>query len=122
MERMITSIKDSRAKERLQDYQETKMSEWNAQDSAGATDVVVDQILQEVAEDSERRDKVQAQADLFYQYEAQQKHRQKDSGKIDNLPQDDTDLDNWALERLEEMLETSQNREDDDGSIPDILE
>jgi hypothetical protein len=87
----------------------------------GATDVMEDQILQEVA-DSERRDKVQAQADLFYQYEAQQKHRQKDSEKIDNLPQDDTDLDDWALERLEEMLESSQNREDDDGSIPDILE
>ncbi|KAG7340036.1 hypothetical protein IV203_006440 [Nitzschia inconspicua] len=134
MERMVQSVKLTRAKERLQEYQLNRMDDLNAKDFSGTTDAVVEQILKEAAEDWQRRDKLQAQADEFYQYQTQQQQQQQqqqqDSGYNDNnnipTPQDDDDsimdLDEWALERLEEMLEESQNREDDNGSISDILE
>jgi beta-phosphoglucomutase-like phosphatase (HAD superfamily) len=121
MERMIDSVKLTRAKERLQDYEVNKLADLRAKDFSGATDAVVEQILKEAAEDWERRDKLQEKADQFYEYEIQQKGRGS-TRSDDSVPLDDIDLDGWALERLEEMLEASQKREDDDGFISDILE
>ncbi|KAG7363906.1 hypothetical protein IV203_037108 [Nitzschia inconspicua] len=128
MERMVQAVKLTRAKERLQEYQLNQMADLNAKDFSGATDAVVEQILKQAAEDWQRRDKLQAQADEFYQYQTQQQ-QQQESGYNGNIPtpqdaDDDSilDLDEWALERLEEMLEASQNRDDDNGSISDILE
>jgi hypothetical protein len=57
MERVMTSVKATRAKERLLKYQYTKMSDFNHKDFSDTTDAVVEQILKEAAEDWERRDK-----------------------------------------------------------------
>jgi beta-phosphoglucomutase-like phosphatase (HAD superfamily) len=120
MDRMLASVKMARAKERLQEYEISKKTDLDAKNFEGATDAVVEQILKEAAVDEERRQKLQEQADQFYQYEVQRQLSRV--ANADDTLQDDMDLDDWALERLEEMLETSLSREDDDGSISDILE
>lgn len=133
MDRMLASVKTARAKQRLEEYEINKMSDLNSRDFTGATDAVVERILKEAAADWDLKEKLQAQADQFYEYQKQQQERQlsplnpeSNDSLLSNsrieLPQDDVNLDDWALERLEEMLDSSQNREDDNGSIADILE
>jgi hypothetical protein len=47
------------------------MSDFNNKNFSDTTDAVVEQILKEAAEDWERRDKFQEQANHIFQYEAQ---------------------------------------------------
>lgn len=133
LSRMLASVQTARAKERLQEYEVQQMSDFNARDYVGASDAVVEQILKEAAADWDRRDKVKAQENDFAEYERQRRQSyaidaarrvaaSSNDQQLGNIPGESVDLDGWALERLEEMLEVSQSREDDNGGIADILE
>jgi beta-phosphoglucomutase-like phosphatase (HAD superfamily) len=132
MNQMIASVKLERSKERLQEYELNRSSDIQSQDYRGATDDVVNKILKETAEQQERNDKLKARVDEYEEYEQRLRQQQQeqqilygsddDSNKQKIMPGEDTDMDDWTLERLEEMLLNSQNREDDDGTISDILE
>jgi len=119
MNRMINSVQVERAKERLQEYESQRSSSIQSRDYGGATDDVVDQIFKETAEEWERNEILKARADEYKQYE---KASMEAAEQQSPLPDDSNDMDDWTLDRLEEMLEKSQNREDDNGSITDILE
>jgi beta-phosphoglucomutase-like phosphatase (HAD superfamily) len=133
LSRMLVSVRTARAKERLQEYEVQQMSDFNARDYTGASDAVVEQILKEASADWDRRDKVKAQENDFAEYERQRRQSYAidaarkvaaigSDREIENLPGESVDLDGWALERLEEMLEVSQSSNDDNGGIADILE
>jgi hypothetical protein len=117
MERKIASIKTTRAKERLQDYEISKLSGLNSRDLTDTKDVLVERLLKDAADDWKRRDARQAKMDDFLLYERDAFQ----STSNDNVPQPGSDLDVWALERLEDMLKSSAKRSDDEGGISDIL-
>jgi beta-phosphoglucomutase-like phosphatase (HAD superfamily) len=119
MKRMITSIRTARAKERLQDMEIKRMAELDARDLTGSRDDLAEKLLKEAADDWKRRDARQADFDDFQKYEREAFQNLKD-GKSDFILQPDSDLDEWALERLEEMLEAS--KDGNEPSISDILE
>ena len=116
MERMLTSVKVARAKERLQELEISKMVELQSKDLRDETDEIVERMLKEAAADWERRDALQSEVDEYYQYE---KEALEGTFRDENLLQPGANLDTWALERLEEMLESSQTRSND---VSDILE
>jgi beta-phosphoglucomutase-like phosphatase (HAD superfamily) len=124
MKRTLASVKITRAKERLQDYGIDGMSDLNARDLKGATDEVVERIFKETAKDWERKDSLKAEVGDFMQYQkdAFQGAKQQSSIEGEALPQPGSDLDTWALDRLEDMLSTTMQRENDQGGISDILE
>jgi len=124
MNRMINSVQVERAKERLENYEIQRNARLQTRDYRGATDDVVDKIFQETAEEWDRMEKLKEQTNEYQNYE---RMRQQQASKEADLqttlvPNDDADIDDWSLDRMEEMLEKAQNREDDDGSITDILE
>lgn len=129
MNRMITSVQLERAKERLQAYEIQRSANLQSREYGGASDDVVDQIFKETAEEWERTEKLKAKAEEYQEYERMRQREaaaQQSSFIPNNNDNDDDgqdmDMDDWTLDRLEEMLEKSQNREDDNGSITDILE
>jgi len=124
MNRMINSVQLERAKERLQDYEIQRNSRIQSHNYQGATDDVVDQIFKETAEEWDRNEKLKARTDEYQQYERmrQQEASMEAAEQQSRIPDESEDVDDWTLDRLEEMLEKSQNREDDNGSITDILE
>lgn len=124
MNRMINSVQVERAKERLQAYEVQRNARIQSRDYRGATDDVVDKIFKETAEDWERKEKLKAKEDEYQKYERmrQSQATMEAAQKISSLVDHDKNLDDWTLDRLEEMLEKSQNRDDDNGSITDILE
>jgi len=132
MNQMIASVRLERSKERLQEYESNRSSDIESRNYQDATDDVVNKILKDTAEQQERNDKLKARVDEYQEYEQrlrlQQQEQQISYGSNDDsnqkqiIPGEDTDMDDWTLQRLEEMLENSQNREDDDGTISDILE
>jgi beta-phosphoglucomutase-like phosphatase (HAD superfamily) len=128
LKRTLASVKITRAKERLQDYQVDKMSDLNARDLKGATDEVVQRILKDTAKDSERKETLQAEVDDFMKYQkdalqgAKQQQQQAPTGREEPLPQPGSDLDAWALDRLQDMMSTTRLRNNDEGGISDILE
>jgi len=124
MNRMINSVQVERAKERLQAYEMQRNARIQSRDYRGATDDVVDKIFKETAEDWERKEKLKAKEDEYQKYERmrQSQAAMEAAQRTSSIVDDDKDLDDWTLDRLEEMLEKSQNRDDDNGSITDILE
>jgi beta-phosphoglucomutase-like phosphatase (HAD superfamily) len=131
MNRMITSVQVERAKERLQAYEIQRSANLQSREYGGASDDVVDQIFKETAKEWERTEKLKAKAEEYQEYE-RMRQREAAAEQSSFLPNNsdnyvdgdgqDMDMDDWTLDRLEEMLEKSQNREDDNGSITDILE
>lgn len=122
LDRMLASVKMKRAQEELQDYEVEKMSELDSRDMKGVTDEVVERMLKEAADEWKRKDAVQAQIDDFTRY-ANEALTASSSDSSSSVPQPGYDLDTWALERLEEMLETAQNKASEDGAaVTDILE
>jgi phosphoglycolate phosphatase-like HAD superfamily hydrolase len=119
MKRMITSVKIARAKERFQEMENKRMVDLNSNDLAGSNNELAERLLREATEDWKRRDARQAEVDNFQQYEREAFQNLAD-GNSDFIPQPGSDLDAWALERLEVMLESS--REGSELSISDILE
>mmetsp|Transcript_14684 Transcript_14684/g.16516 ORF Transcript_14684/g.16516 Transcript_14684/m.16516 type:complete len:1641 (+) Transcript_14684:420-5342(+) len=129
MNRMIESVKLKRAKKRLEEYTSNRSSDIQSRDYRDASNDVVNKILKETAEKQERNEELKARADKYHDYERsllrQQQQKVSDNGDGYNqeiIPGEDMDMDTWTLERLEVMLENSQQREDDDGTITDILE
>jgi beta-phosphoglucomutase-like phosphatase (HAD superfamily) len=124
LKRTLASVKITRAKERLEDYEIEKISDLNARDLQGATDEVVQRIMKETAKDWARKDTLQAEVSEFMQYQKDtfQGAKQQESAQGGALPQPGSDLDKWALDRLEDMLSTTMRRTDDEGGISDILE
>jgi len=123
MNRMINSVQLERAKQRLQAFESERTSELESRDYQGVTDNVVDNIIKETADELEQNAKLKAGADEYQQYERVRQHEAsiKETHE-ESVPKDGADLDNWTLDRLREMLKKSESREDDDGSITDILE
>ena len=119
MKRVIASVKATRAKERLQEYEIEKRQGLDAQDFTGATDDVVEQILKESAKDWELRDALQAQVDDFKRYEEDAYKTSSTSFQL--VPETGENLDEWALKTLEDMLSAKQEMDDDSG-ISDTLE
>jgi beta-phosphoglucomutase-like phosphatase (HAD superfamily) len=119
LDRVLASVKTTRAKERLQDYEIAKISELNARELTGVTDDVVEQMLKQAADEWKRKEAVQAQVDDFARYESEAQTGFSDL----SVPEPGYDLDAWALERLEDMLETTQNKASEEGAaVTDILE
>lgn len=119
LDRMLKSIKLTRAKERLQDYEINKKTELDSRDMTGATDEVVDRILQEAKDEWKRKEALKAEVDDFLRYESDALSTSLDY----DIPLPDADLDKWALQRLETMLETSQTKASESGgAVTDILE
>lgn len=122
MNRMINSVQVERSKERLQNYAIQKNARIQSQDYGGVTDDVVDQIFKETAEDWERKEQLEKKAQEYQRYERMRQQEAEAAQQQNLLPDDGKDMDDWTLDRLEEMLDKAQNREDGDGSITDILE
>ena len=122
MNRMINSVQVERSKERLQDYAIQKNARIQSQDYGGVTDDVVDSIFKETADDWERKEKLEKKAEEYQKYELMRQREAEAAQQQNVLPNDGKDMDDWTLNRLEEMLEKAQNGEDGDGSITDILE
>ena len=125
MKQMIESVKVQRSKERLHDYESERSSNVQSRDYENVSDKVVDKILKETADQQERKKKLNDSAAQYLEYEESLRKQQRyhDAGPHDiAIPGEDTNLDDWSLQRMEEMLEKSQNRKDDDGTLTDILE
>jgi beta-phosphoglucomutase-like phosphatase (HAD superfamily) len=120
MKKRLSSAKNARAEERLQGYEIKKNADLDSRDLTDATDAVVEQIMKETAKDWERRVVLQAEVDDFIQYE---RELFQGSALIETqiIPEPGSNLDEWALERLEYMLSSTQ-QDDSDGMISDILE
>ena len=119
MDRMIKSLKVTRAKERLQEYETERISQLNSQDVTNAKDSVVEKMLDDATKEWKRKAALQEEVDDFARYENQLRQ----SSFVDNVPLPGKDLDGWALERLESMLKATQSKAlDDDGAVTDILE
>ena len=127
--RMIASVKIERAKERLQEYEIDRMT--NLEEGGSAlnnddSDEIAKRILQEAADDWNRRQEIQSRVDEFdrYQAEAFLKNSGSDnnssgSATVPTPPVEGTNMDQWALERLESMLEDAKDQSED---VTDILE
>eukprot|EP00531_Pseudo-nitzschia_arenysensis_P008949 CAMPEP_0116145906 /NCGR_PEP_ID=MMETSP0329-20121206/16874_1 /TAXON_ID=697910 /ORGANISM="Pseudo-nitzschia arenysensis, Strain B593" /LENGTH=1862 /DNA_ID=CAMNT_0003641605 /DNA_START=257 /DNA_END=5843 /DNA_ORIENTATION=+ len=124
MNRMINSVQVERSKERLQNYAIQKNARIQSQDYGGVTDDVVNQIFKETAEDWERKEQLEKKAEEYQRYERmrQQEAEAAQQQQQNLMPDDGKDMDDWTLDRLEDMLDKAQNGEDGDGSITDILE
>ena len=122
MNRMINSVQLERAKERLEDYQIQRNNRIQSQDFRGASDDVVDQIFKETAEDWDRQEEIRAKTEEYQRYERMRQQEAEAAQQQSMLPEDDKDMDDWTLNRMEEMLDKARNGEDGDGSITDILE
>jgi beta-phosphoglucomutase-like phosphatase (HAD superfamily) len=119
MDRIIKSVKVARAKERLQQYEVDRISELDSQDMTNTRDKVVDKILDEASQDWERKMALQEDLDDFLRYEKQARQSASD----ENVPLPGKDLDAWALERMESMLEaTLDNASKEGAAVTDILE
>jgi beta-phosphoglucomutase-like phosphatase (HAD superfamily) len=120
--RIIASVKIARSKERLQAYEIERMSDLEASRNVDqVSDEIANRILQEAADDWKRREALQSKVDDFDRYaqEANIRATTSESSASSPLPQPGRNLDEWALERLEGMLETSKEKSDD---VTDILE
>ena len=117
LKRMITSVKTERAKERLQDLEIQRMADLRNRDLSTADDALATKLLQEAADDWKRKDAIQADIDEFDRYAAGAIQRSLMEGGNEVMPQPGSNLDAWALERLEDMLDSSS-----EVSISDILE
>ena len=122
MNRMINSVQVERAKERLQDYEIQRNTRIELRNYQGVTDDVVDQIFKETAEDWDRKEKLQAKTEEYQKYERMRQREAEAAQQQSPPPDDERGIDDWTLDRLEEMLDKAQNDEDGDGSITDILE
>jgi len=119
LDRMLKSIKTKRAKQRLEEYESNKMNELDSRDMRGATNEVVERILKEAREELKRKEALQAEVEDFLSYESQAQRKLSEY----DIPQPDDDLDSWALQRLETMLEMTQKKASESGAIvTDILE
>ncbi|KAL3944608.1 MAG: hypothetical protein SGBAC_001320 [Bacillariaceae sp.] len=122
--RMIASVKITRAKERLQEEEIQRMEDLNARkfmEGDNYSDAIATKLLQEAADDWKRQEAVQANMDDFELYERQAMEKMDASNDENVIPRPGADLDAWALERLEDMLEKTA-QEGSDVSISDILE
>ena len=121
----IAETKETRAKERLEEYQKAQQAFFDAQDMEGATNEVVDNLMKEDKNLQEQRDAEQARIDDYRRYELEaflRKPDQDDSGAV-NMPKPNSDLDQWALESLKVMAEKSQNGEkDEEFMVTDLVE
>lgn len=119
MDRMLKSLKVSRAKERLEEYETNKISELNARDMTKVKDEVVEQMLREAAEQWKRNEAQKAEIEEFLRYESETRRNLLDY----DIPLPGTDMDAWALRRLEDMLESTQKKASESGAaVTDILE
>ena len=119
MDRMIKSVKVEMAKERLREYETERIAELDSQDMTNTKDSVVEKIMDDATKEWNRKAALQEEVDEFTRYENQVRQ----SSLIDSVPLPGKDLDGWALERLESMLEASQSKAlNDDGAVTDILE
>lgn len=121
MNRMINSVRIERAKQRLQAYESERS--FDSQQDDAASDDIVDKIFKDTAEELERSEKLQSSVDSYREYERMRKEEAAlQEAQEENVPSDGADLDDWTLDRLEEMLEKSESLEDGDASIIDTLE
>ncbi|CAJ1969446.1 unnamed protein product [Cylindrotheca closterium] len=122
LKRMLTSVKINRAKESLQDEEIRKKAELERRDFSQDNDAIAKKLLQEAADDWKRQEAIKANIDDFEQYDRQARLDSSNTNDSNsNIPQPGADLDVWALERLEDMLEKTA-QEGSDVSISDILE
>lgn len=119
MDRMLKSLKLSRAKERLQEYESDKISELNARDISKVKDEVVEQMLREAAEQWKRNEAQKVEIEEFMRYESEARRNLPEY----DIPLPDMDMDTWALRRLEDMLASTQKKASESGAaVTDILE
>lgn len=120
MDRMIKSVKDTRARERLKQYEDDRISELDSSDLSNIRNQVVDNIWQEASKELKRKEALQAEVDDYQRYESQAKIQSLNEPSV---PVPGDNLDTWALERLEKMLEATEARASEEGAaVTDILE
>jgi len=130
METELAATKDRLAQERLEAYSHDRRQAVENQNVVGVSNQVVDNLRRQDEEAQARADAAQARIDDYrrYELEAFLKKPDQEMSKV-TAPSVGQDLDQWALERLQERLDgengNCDNNEDDDDSnllLNDILE
>jgi len=124
MNQMIDQVLKERSRERFMEFQKQESAKSKKQDYMGATDDVVDQIFKETAENWEQSEKLKAQENEYEKYVRmrEQQSIMEASQKVSLRPEEGKDLDQWTLDRLEEMLKKAKSQDNENLSITDILE
>jgi beta-phosphoglucomutase-like phosphatase (HAD superfamily) len=110
MEEEIETEREKAAKTLLEEYESQSLKETETRDLAGTENSEVAQKFQrELNEEQEKRAAEQARIDEFLKYEQESsvKAAQKDIVE----PESGGDLDMWALERLEDMLSSTPEKD-----------
>ncbi|GKY97557.1 hypothetical protein MPSEU_000713900 [Mayamaea pseudoterrestris] len=118
MERELIETRDKRANERIQTYGAQRMEQLERQDIS-KIEVTEDLqiLLDETQDELERRQAFKRERDDFGLYE-QEAFRKSVDDKSIALPVEGTNMDLWALDRLEEMAESKSEA----GGAQDIVD
>ena len=122
METEIEETRERLARERWASYEAEQRAQVDEKDVSGEiTDTRVRRLVDEGEAEYERQLSAQQQLDEFLRYEAEafQKATDEAEKKI-ATPEPNADLDQWALERFEDMA-LKQEQLDDDDAVLDIL-
>ena len=116
MEEEIAAVRDKAAKELLADYERNQLEYTQNRDLSGMehSETAI-RLREELRDEQEQQAAVQARIDDYVKYEQESYRRAAETEVV--VPDEGKDLDDWALERLEEMLSTGV-----DTSVTDILE
>jgi beta-phosphoglucomutase-like phosphatase (HAD superfamily) len=120
MKTEIAKTKETMAKQRLTDYEDEKKKSFEAQDMSEASSEVVDSLMKEDQAAQAMLDAAQARLDEYRRYELEAFLRKPNQDVPE--PGANSNLDQWALDRLQAMVDTRQGGGDDDFIVTDILE
>jgi len=122
MDTEIESTREQRAQERLKDYERQLRADTDSQDVSGRVpDESVQKLMDESEKEYQQREASRALVDEFLRYEEEAFRKASKAPSSIQMPESGADLDQWALERLQDMAEKRQDGEGKEA-ILDILE
>jgi len=121
MKMEIATRKEARAKGNLVDYANRQKEEIELKNMTGVSSPVVDDLMQRDQAAREKAEVAQERVDDYRRYELETFQRTPDQDDNVPLPDASADLDQWALERLQDMVDSRQ-AVDDEFIVTDILE
>ena len=123
MDTELKETQEKRAMERLDSYEKTERTRVDEEDVSGpVTDSRVQRLIDESEQEYERQMKAQLELDEFLKYEEEAivKTQKPDTSTDITMPEPNANLDQWALERLEEMAQAKEDLGADE--VLDILD
>ena len=121
MDTEIEATRDRRAQERIQTYEQQRRSEADSKDITGPPNETVQSLIDESEEEYKKWESSRAQIDEFMRYEEEAFRKATEEPHNVEIPKSGSNLDEWALERLEAMAGSRQDVEGEEA-ILDILE